>query len=63
MLGPDFQRILCPYCNEVLDIVVDASVAEQEYIEDCQVCCRSMTLVVKVLPETVTVEAFAQDER
>jgi len=30
----------CPYCGEPIQLIIDCSVAEQEYIEDCQVCCR-----------------------
>ncbi|WDS35551.1 CPXCG motif-containing cysteine-rich protein [Pseudoxanthomonas sp.] len=44
-----FQTIHCPYCGEPLDIAVDVSAGDQQYIEDCQVCCRpiSMTLIVE----------------
>ncbi len=44
----DFQAVQCPYCGQQLDIVVDPSVPRQEYIEDCQVCCRPVTLTVTV---------------
>ena len=30
----------CPYCGETIEIVIDTSVADQEYVEDCSVCCR-----------------------
>ena len=31
----------CPYCGEANDIALDpGSGAAQEYVEDCQVCCR-----------------------
>ena len=30
----------CPYCGESIDVLVDPSEEQQEYIEDCQVCCR-----------------------
>ncbi len=30
----------CPYCGEPITLVVDLSVPEQDYIEDCFVCCR-----------------------
>ncbi|MDP6437335.1 MAG: CPXCG motif-containing cysteine-rich protein [Gammaproteobacteria bacterium] len=33
-------RITCPFCWESLDVLLDLSVPEQDYIEDCQVCCR-----------------------
>jgi len=34
------KRIGCPYCGENITIIVDESVPEQTYIEDCEVCCR-----------------------
>jgi len=40
--------ISCPYCGESMDIDVDCSVPQQSYIEDCQVCCRPMTISVSV---------------
>lgn len=29
----------CPYCFSEVSIIADLSVAEQEYIEDCERCC------------------------
>jgi hypothetical protein len=46
----------CPYCGEPIELVVDCSVAEQCYIEDCSVCCHPM--VVKVVAVGETVELF-----
>ncbi|MEP7187131.1 MAG: CPXCG motif-containing cysteine-rich protein [Rhodanobacter sp.] len=46
MLVP--AEISCPYCGEPLDILLDASAGEQQYIEDCQVCCRPITLSVHI---------------
>jgi hypothetical protein len=40
--------ILCPYCGEQIGILVDCSIPSQEYIEDCQVCCRPINLSVVV---------------
>ena len=35
------QDISCPYCGENSSILLDCSTEEeQQYIEDCQVCCR-----------------------
>ena len=34
------QFVSCPYCGETISVLVDDSLPEQEYIEDCQVCCR-----------------------
>lgn len=36
----------CPWCAEVVSALVELSEADQEYIEDCEVCCRPMALHV-----------------
>ena len=47
--------IHCPYCGELISVLVDCSVEKQEYIEDCQVCCRSITFKVEsTVDELVT---------
>jgi hypothetical protein len=38
----------CPYCGEVIDISVDISQSDQEYIEDCSVCCRPIVISVSL---------------
>lgn len=40
--------VVCPYCGEQNDMVIDTSVPRQEYIEDCAVCCRPMIVRVAV---------------
>ena len=30
----------CPYCGEAFTALVDPSAGEQQYLEDCEVCCR-----------------------
>ena len=37
-------QITCPFCWENLVILLDLSVPEQDYIEDCQVCCRPIRI-------------------
>ena len=33
--------ITCPHCGEAIEIALDAgSGPSQEYVEDCEVCCR-----------------------
>jgi len=39
MSGLHQHSIACPYCGEHIDVLIDASVMQQNYIEDCQVCC------------------------
>lgn len=42
------QAIHCPCCGETITILVDDSLPEQQYVEDCQVCCRPIVLTVSV---------------
>ena len=36
----------CPYCGESIELVIDCSIPEQSYIEDCEVCCRPIDIRV-----------------
>jgi hypothetical protein len=40
--------VQCPWCGESFVSFFDISVANQDYIEDCQVCCRPIDMMVKV---------------
>ena len=44
----DSQSIQCPHCGECLEITLDVSEGNAEYITDCEVCCRPMTVTVQV---------------
>ncbi|MFT4249474.1 MAG: CPXCG motif-containing cysteine-rich protein [Pseudomonas sp.] len=58
-----FVDIACPYCGEWIDIVVDSSVERQQYIEDCQVCCRPIVIDVAVDEDgEVRVQARSENE-
>ena len=57
------QPISCPYCGELITILVDNSLPEQQYIEDCQVCCRPIMLSVTIDADgDATVAATAENE-
>ncbi len=40
-------EVSCPYCGETIAIVLDLSVEEQSYIEDCSVCCQPMSVAYR----------------
>lgn len=44
----DFIGIACPHCGEPLQLAVDASAGAQQYVEDCQVCCRPMLVTLRI---------------
>lgn len=53
----------CPYCGESITVVIDHSVPEQQYIEDCEVCCRPIRFAVSVDHEDrVSLTASAENE-
>jgi len=57
------RTIGCPYCGESISILVDDTLPEQYYVEDCQVCCRPIELSVLVdLNGGVKVDARSGDE-
>ncbi|MFD1614444.1 CPXCG motif-containing cysteine-rich protein [Gelatiniphilus marinus] len=39
----------CPYCWETISMLLDSSVSNQVYIEDCEVCCNPIQVSVKFL--------------
>jgi hypothetical protein len=57
------QSISCPYCGEAISVLIDDSLPEQSYVEDCQVCCRPILLEVSVDTEgDVSVDARSENE-
>jgi len=44
---------MCPYCGEDISMVLDMSVRQQTYIEDCEVCCRPIEIHYAVEEEAL----------
>lgn len=42
------RKITCPYCGENIDVLIDDSVSESDYYEDCSVCCRPIRIQLNV---------------
>jgi hypothetical protein len=38
----------CPYCGEPVELLLDGSAGNQEYVEDCAVCCRPIEVSLRV---------------
>lgn len=36
----------CPYCWEEISMLLDTSIKEQSYVEDCEVCCNPIEVKV-----------------
>ena len=57
------EKISCPYCGEPITVVIDISVPEQDYVEDCQVCCQPIRFLTRNYPgETAQLEARREDD-
>jgi len=56
------KTVQCPYCGEIIDVLIDTSVEQQDYIEDCCVCCRPIEFSVAVLDDVISVTARTNDE-
>ena len=55
-------EIGCPHCGEQISVVLDLSVNEQTYIEDCFVCCRPICISYTAADgELISVAADAGD--
>ncbi|MCY1279036.1 Cysteine-rich CPXCG [compost metagenome] len=41
------QEYQCPYCGEWVEATLDLSGGDQQYIEDCPVCCRPIVFELR----------------
>ena len=44
----DEKESYCPYCGEIISLLIDNSIDNQEYVEDCQVCCSPILISVEI---------------
>ena len=53
----------CPYCGEEVEILVDVGGGvEQEYVEDCEVCCRPWRVRLRWMGTEPVVELSTEDD-
>lgn len=41
-------ELQCPFCGEMISVLVDCSLGDQSYVEDCSVCCQPMLLSIRM---------------
>ena len=56
------HEITCPYCGENNALEVDISSGSQQYIEDCQVCCRPINVAIDVSDDDVQLNVTNENE-
>ena len=58
----DFERemfLRCPWCAQEISVVVDVSEPDLQVVEDCEVCCRPITLHIWRTGRDIVVDAGA----
>ncbi len=43
----------CPYCWQTITMLLDLSASGQEYVEDCEVCCRPILITYETSGDEV----------
>ena len=56
------QEYDCPYCGEPGEVVLDLSGGDQDYYEDCAVCCRPILFVLRTDGENWGLEVRREDD-
>ena len=44
----EFLSITCPHCGEDFEVAFDPSEGDSEFVVDCEICCRPMTVSVQM---------------
>jgi hypothetical protein len=59
MTGEIEHFFTCPYCFSNISMILEVLESRQEYIEDCEVCCRPI-IVSFCSPDQENLEFFAK---
>ena len=61
--GGDEGRYVCPTCGEEIVVPLDPSGgADQQYVEDCPVCCNPNVIHVEFFPDNTPPRIWADAE-
>ncbi len=44
----------CPHCFEHISMLIDTSISQQTYIEDCEVCCNPIEINLTVIDGSIS---------
>lgn len=47
------ETFQCPFCGQRTSLSVDTSVGDQEFVTDCEVCCRPVQVRIQCEPGEV----------
>ena len=55
------ESVVCPFCGQSFEVVIDTSIKTQRFTTDCEVCCRPMEIMAECEPgEVLSLEALGQ---
>ncbi|MCL9774975.1 CPXCG motif-containing cysteine-rich protein [Vibrio methylphosphonaticus] len=57
-----FRYVECPYCGEQFETSIDCSSGEQQYIEDCYVCCRPILFSITFVDDDLIVSTRHEND-
>ena len=50
--------LICPFCGQTCELLIDTTQPRQRFVTDCQVCCRPMLVTAECAPgEVLALEA------
>lgn len=52
----------CPYCGERIELIIDNSIEEQSYVEDCSVCCRPIVVQIYCYDDETSVTLATEND-
>lgn len=58
----EIKIIACPYCNESVELVVDRSQGNHDYVEDCSVCCQPIVVDIACQGQMIDVLVRRENE-
>lgn len=57
------KSVQCPYCAEIIQVLIDLQDQGQRYIEDCQVCCKPIVFMVSEnMAGELSVLVYSEDD-
>lgn len=61
MNGLEERAVQCPCCGETISLLIDCSLAQQSYVEDCQVCCQPMVVAIAIEDDEIAVSVAPEN--
>ena len=46
MMELEEHLITCPYCAEAFTALIDPTMAGDQYVEDCEICCQPIVFLI-----------------